>query len=88
MTTQFQSIFRRLETESVYHFLNWPNQEVKNEPGVYTIWRGNIFIYTGMATKSLSNRLKAHCRARPINGYSRDQCTMQKNKTPKLKQAA
>jgi hypothetical protein len=62
-------IGRALETGPEYYFRDWPNPLVPRiSAGVYTIWQGDLFIYVGMAGRSLSvedittNRTKS-CKA-------------------------
>ena len=39
-----------LETGPAYRFSDWPNPDVPSvAAGVYTVWRGEQFIYVGMS---------------------------------------
>jgi hypothetical protein len=54
-----------LEVGESYRFADWPNPQLKAEPGVYTIWDGDDLIYAGYSgrdnTKSgLLGRLRSH----------------------------
>jgi hypothetical protein len=52
--TRVEQDLHQLEHGPVFRFADWPNPEVPNwRAGVYTIWRGNEFVYVGMAGRSL-----------------------------------
>ena len=65
-----------LASGSLFHFSVWPATEVpKGPPGVYTIWRGDEFLYVGISwrepantmagsTKGLWGRLDSHASGR------------------------
>jgi hypothetical protein len=43
-----------LEDGPRHHFAAWPNRDIPFAPaGVYTVWQGDIFIYVGMAGRSM-----------------------------------
>jgi hypothetical protein len=45
----------KLESGPVYYFRDWPNPLVPQiSAGVYTIWQESLFLYVGMAGRSLS----------------------------------
>lgn len=54
-----------LESGPLHAFKDWPNPELKAEPGVYTIWDGTSLIYAGFSGRSntksgLLGRLDSH----------------------------
>lgn len=50
-----------LENGPAYPFSDQDKlNELPEEPGVYTIWKGDRFLYVGMAKESLRKRLKSH----------------------------
>ena len=46
---------RTLGHGELHHFADWRNDAVPSAPGVYTVWRGDEFIYVGMAGRGLSD---------------------------------
>ena len=62
-----------LEHGSLHRFEDWPVESVPREPGVYTIWEQDHFIYVGIAKsgiekgKGLRGRLESHARGKRGN---------------------
>lgn len=49
-----------LVTGDLYRFADWPNPKIRMvEPGVYTIWEGDQFIYVGYAGQKLTAKYVA-----------------------------
>lgn len=47
---------RELESGTIHRFSDWPNAAVPNwRAGVYTVWRGDEFIYVGMSGRGLTS---------------------------------
>lgn len=55
-----------LEHGSLHRFEDWPVESVPREPGVYTIWEQDHFIYVGKS-EGLRGRLETHARGKRGN---------------------
>jgi len=54
MSTCRQGPLDDLRVGTLYRFADWPNPAVPNgRAGVYTVWRGDEFVYVGMAGRAL-----------------------------------
>jgi hypothetical protein len=53
-----------LKVGTLYSFADWPNPDVPNwQPGVYTVWDGDQFVYVGMAGRGMVARINESSQA-------------------------
>jgi hypothetical protein len=65
------SVLEELETGLLSAFADWPNDELRGGgPGVYSVWRGDEFLYVGISwqdepgSAGLFGRLNSHATGR------------------------
>ena len=70
MNPELEALVTSLESGTVYRFADWPLEKLRadGKPGVYTVWRGDDFIYVGISwkegSKGLFGRLASHASGR------------------------
>ena len=58
--TSDEAIIERLSRGTFYRFSDWPNSEVRRVAvGLYSIWRGEEFIYIGIGGRNSEEKLRA-----------------------------